>query len=102
LHAELQAGQYDLLKTQIRRLDHELRDRVLATPEAQRLVWVPGIGKMVAYTVLLEIDDIARFPTVRHFHSYCRLVPAYYGANRPPILVESGHPFRLNPATHSG
>ncbi len=27
---------------------------------------------------------------------------AYYGANRPPILVESGHPFRLNPATHSG
>jgi hypothetical protein len=47
LHAELQAGQHDLLKTQIRRLDHELRDRVLATPEAQRLVWVPGIGKMV-------------------------------------------------------
>ena len=75
LHAELQDAQHTLLKTQIRRLDHELRDRVLATPEAQRLVWVPGIGKMVAYTLLLEIDDIHRFPTVRHFHSYCRLVP---------------------------
>ena len=48
---------------------------MLATPAAQRLVWVPGIGKMVAYTLLLEIDDIRRFPTVRHFHSYCRLVP---------------------------
>ena len=75
LHAELQHAQHALLKTQIRRLDHELRDRVLATPDAQRLVWVPGIGKMVAYTLLLEIDDIHRFPSVRHFHSYCRLVP---------------------------
>ena len=73
LHAELQTAQHALLKTQIRRLEHELRDRVLATPDAQRLVWVPGIGKMVAYTLLLEIDDISRFPSVRHFHSYCRL-----------------------------
>ena len=48
----------------------------MATPDAQRLVWVPGIGKMYAYTLLLEIDDIHRFPTVRHFHSYCRLVPS--------------------------
>jgi len=40
-----------------------------------RLVWIPGIGPLVAYTLLLEIDDIRRFPTVRHFHSYCRLVP---------------------------
>ena len=48
---------------------------MLATPDAQRLVWVPGIGRMVAYTLLLDIDDIARFPTVRHFHSCCRLVP---------------------------
>ena len=75
LQAELHTAQRALLKTHVRRLDHELRDRVLATPDAQRLVWVPGIGRMVAYTLLLEIDDIHRFPTVRHFHSYCRLVP---------------------------
>ena len=75
LPAERQLAQHTRLTTQIRRVEHERRDRVLATPEAQRLVWVPGIGKMVAYTLLLEIDDIARFPTVRHFHSYCRLVP---------------------------
>jgi transposase len=75
LQAELQAAQRTLLKSHIQRLDHELRDRVLATPDAQRLVWVPGVGKIVAYTLLLEIDDIHRFPSVRHFHSYCRLVP---------------------------
>ena len=75
LQADLHAAQGALLKTHVRRLEHELRDRVLATSAAQRLVWVPGVGKMVAYTLLLEIDDIRRFPTVRHFHSYCRLVP---------------------------
>ena len=75
LQAELQAAQRALIKSHIQRLDHELRDRVLATPDAQRLVWVPGVGRIVAYTLLLEIDDIHRFPSVRHFHSYCRLVP---------------------------
>jgi transposase len=75
LQADLHLAQRALLVTQVRQLDHQLRDRVLATAAAQRLVWVPGVGKMVAYTLLLEIDDIHRFPTVRHFHSYCRLVP---------------------------
>lgn len=50
---------------------------MLATLKAQRLVWVPGIGMRVAYT-LLVIDDIHRFPTARHFHSYCRLAPGSY------------------------
>ena len=75
LEAALHAEQHTLLKTQVRRIEQQLRDRVLPTPDAQRLVWIPGIGPLVAYTLLLEIDDITRFPTVRQFHSYCRLVP---------------------------
>jgi transposase len=75
LEATLHAEQQALLTTQVRRLEHQLRDRVLPTPDVQRLVWIPGIGALVAYTLVLEIDDISRFPTVRHFHSYCRLVP---------------------------
>ncbi|MGH7712676.1 MAG: IS110 family transposase, partial [Gemmatimonadaceae bacterium] len=75
LQAALHAEQRTLLTAQVRRLAHILRDRVLPTPNAQRLVWVPGIGTLVAYTLLLEIDDIRRFPSVRRFYSYCRLVP---------------------------
>jgi transposase len=52
-----------------------LKTRLLPTPDVQRLVWVPGIGKLGAYALVLEIDAIERFPTVRQFHSYCRLVP---------------------------
>ena len=34
----------------------------------------PGIGEYLGLTILHEIGDIARFPTVKDFVSYCRLV----------------------------
>jgi transposase len=35
---------------------------------------VPGIGKILRLVLLYEIHDIARFPRVQEFASYCRLV----------------------------
>jgi transposase len=35
---------------------------------------VPGIGQILALVLLYEIQDIARFPRVQDFVSYCRLV----------------------------
>jgi transposase len=39
-----------------------------------RLCSVPGVGKILAMTILYEIHDIARFPRVQEFSSYSRLV----------------------------
>lgn len=39
-----------------------------------RLRSVPGIGKVLALTILCEIHDIARFDRVQEFASYARLV----------------------------
>jgi transposase len=39
-----------------------------------RLRSVPGIGKILALTILYEIHDIGRFPRVQDFLSYARLV----------------------------
>lgn len=39
-----------------------------------RLQTVPGIGKVLALTILYEIGDISRFQTVQAFCSYARLV----------------------------
>ena len=36
---------------------------------------IPGIGKILAFTIFYEIHDIARFPKVGNFLSYARLVP---------------------------
>jgi transposase len=35
---------------------------------------VAGIGPCLGLTILHEIGDISRFPTVKNFLSYCRLV----------------------------
>jgi transposase len=35
---------------------------------------VSGIGRILALTIIYEIGDIQRFPTVQHFASYARLV----------------------------
>lgn len=35
---------------------------------------IPGVGKIIALTILLEVGDISRFQTRQAFCSYCRLV----------------------------
>lgn len=76
LRVDMLAQQRTLLTAQIKRIEHELAPRLVPTPDAQRLLYIPGIGKIAAFTLLLEIDGIGRFPTVKDFVSYCRLVPA--------------------------
>jgi transposase len=39
-----------------------------------RLQSVPGIGKILSLVLLYEIHDLARFPRVQDFVSYCRLI----------------------------
>jgi transposase len=75
LRTTLLDEQGTLLGAQAKRLAAELNPRLIPTPDVQRLLWVPGIGRLVAFAILLEIDGIARFPSARDFVSYCRLVP---------------------------
>lgn len=75
LPAELHTTQITLLTDQIHTLEQAIQGELLDPPAIQRLLWIPGIGRIVAFTLALEIADIQRFPTVRHFWSYCRRVP---------------------------
>ena len=65
-----------LLNEQMLDLEKQLYPFLIPDDDIQRLLWIPGIGKMNAFTILLEIDDINRFPDVKNFFSYCRLVPS--------------------------
>ena len=65
-----------LLNEQMLDLEKQLYPSLIHNDDIQRLLWIPGIGKMNAFTLLLEIDDINRFPDVKNFFSYCRLVPS--------------------------
>lgn len=46
--------------------------------ETQRLQTVPGVGPIVALTVLAVFSDVARFPTAKHAASYAGLVASSY------------------------
>jgi transposase len=52
-----------------------LRQARVHDPNAYRLLrTLPGIGKVLGLTILYEIHDIRRFPSVQDFASYSRLV----------------------------
>lgn len=77
---KLQYQQFDnqahLLKEQMLVLEKSLYPSLIPNEDIQRLLWIPGIGKMNAFTLLLEVGDINRFESEKNFLSYCRLVPS--------------------------
>ena len=75
LQARFHRAQIALLNEQIKVLQKRLQ-RELGTNEAvRRLSRIPGVGRLTAWTLYLEIDGIERFATERKFFSYCRVAP---------------------------
>jgi transposase len=75
LQAACHRAQLTLLEDQIAAVETALHPHLLPNEDVQRLLWIPGIGKVNAFTIYTEIDGIARFPSAKQFFSYCRLVP---------------------------
>jgi transposase len=75
VQAGCHAAQVQLLEDHIGTLERALHPHLIPNADVQRLLWIPGLGKVNAFTIYTEIDGIARFPTARQFFSYCRLVP---------------------------
>ena len=73
---ELDRELIDFYDQQIQKLDLYLeRHAKLDDPDTfYRLQSIPGVGRILAMTLLYEIHDIQRFPTVGQFLSYARLV----------------------------
>jgi transposase len=72
----------EILNEQMLDLEKQLYPFLIPNEDIQRLLWIPGIGKMNAFTILLEVDDIDRFPGVKNFFSYSRLTPSARNSGR--------------------
>jgi transposase len=59
---------------QIEILEKTVIERVKLKPEFRLLKTVPGIGHILALTIMLETGEITRFPSVGDYASYCRCV----------------------------
>ena len=46
--------------------------------ELQRLQTIPGVGRIVALTVVAVFSEVERFPSAKHVASYAGLVPTTY------------------------
>ena len=59
---------------QIKILQRTVLRRIRLRPEFQSLLTVPGIGQILALTIMLETGDITRFDKAGNFASYARCV----------------------------
>ena len=55
--------QIDALEVEVKELDRLLARRLVGSPEARRLLSVPGVNVVVAATFLAHVGDVAAFPT---------------------------------------
>ena len=74
--------QIKLLTDQIKEIENHLSSYLIPNEDIKHLLSIPGIGKITAFTIYLEIDGITRFNDVKEFFSYCRLVPGAKNSNR--------------------
>lgn len=83
----------ETLVQQLAQVSQTIRQQATASPEAQRLMTLPGLSFFSALLVLAEIGDIARFPDAEHLCSYAGLVPSVHasgGKTRYGHLTKQG------------
>jgi len=71
----------DFLSGRIRAIETAVLSEVSLKPEYRQLTTVPGIGKILALTIMLETGDIRRFAKVGDYSSYCRCVKSSRSSN---------------------
>lgn len=64
----------DNLTREIRTIERAVLDRVKLTDEYRGLVTIPGVGKILALTIMLESGPVGRFASAGNYASYCRKV----------------------------
>jgi transposase len=78
------AEQVDLIERfneKIRRFEQKVLEHAQVRPAYACLQTLPGVGVILALTMMLETGEIGRFQTVGDYTSYCRCVRATHSSN---------------------
>jgi len=70
----------DLLDHQIHTWNETIRQQIKHTTELKLLCSAPGIGPILAITILLETGPITRFPSAKKYAGYAGLVPKVHSS----------------------
>ncbi len=71
----------DFLTKQIRKVEKTVEKRVALRARYKNLLTIPGIGKILGLTIMLETGEIGRFAGVGNYASYCRKVNTKWLSN---------------------
>ncbi|MCX6355178.1 MAG: IS110 family transposase [Candidatus Aureabacteria bacterium] len=69
------------LDREIGQVEKSIEGRVKLRPEYERLMRVPGIGRILTMAIMLETGPIRRFAGPGNYASYCRAVKAEHTSN---------------------
>jgi transposase len=72
--------QLDVITEHIEAEEQRIKQLVKDTAEMQRLMTLPGVGRILSVVMALEIGDIRRFASAAHFASYCGLTPRVHAS----------------------
>jgi len=71
----------DFLTRQIQRIEKAVQKKAVLKEPFSKLLSLPGVGIILAVTILLETGPIERFKEVGHYASYCRKVSSSWTSN---------------------
>jgi transposase len=74
LTAQSHISTINFLKRKIRDIEKAVLSQMSLKPEFEILTSIPGIGNILALTIMLELDDINRFKKAENYASYSRCV----------------------------
>jgi transposase len=69
------------LTRQINKIERVIERKLKLKPGYTLLKTIPGVGQILALTIMLETGPIGRFPSAGDYASYCRKVPASWTSN---------------------
>lgn len=71
----------DHLTRQIHKIEWVVQKKLVVKEAYRYLLTLPGVGKILSLTIMLETGPISRFETVGDYVSYCRKVPSQWTSN---------------------
>ena len=71
----------DFLTRQIRTIEGVVEGRIDLKGSYGYLLTLPGVGKILALTIMLETGPVSRFAKVGNYVSYCRKVSSHWSSN---------------------
>jgi transposase len=76
LIAQVQSEHIQSLGESIKKIEKAVLGCAREIPLYEKLLTIPGIGRILGMTITMEVGDISRFQTDGDFASYCRTVDA--------------------------